>query len=245
MACSSEAGRGPGRLIIDTPGLGPPPPGRPWVLLHAGHQVGVAGFRIGFAEDGLEQAELSFPAEVAGPGALQPNFRAAALNHAPPCCAEGQLFCLHRLREQRCPSIRAFWKKAGFVEERGPRAETDGLPCGVTGGSSSAPAGQAPGPPGAARPRRAPKASSLDRASKSLRPAPQPPSATGSLTDRPGSRHGRRSTSFRTAPRRVICPWRIAQSSSDPAVHEPAQRGSARRRTQAELARSPAGRPAL
>ncbi|MEJ6389061.1 GNAT family N-acetyltransferase [Gymnodinialimonas ulvae] len=52
----------------------------PWTLSHAGHDVGVGGFRIGFGDDGLEVI-FHFLPEVWGQG-LASEFLIAALDHA-------------------------------------------------------------------------------------------------------------------------------------------------------------------
>lgn len=52
----------------------------PWTLAHAGHDVGVGGFRIGFGDDGLEVL-FHFLPEVWGQG-LASEFLIASLDHA-------------------------------------------------------------------------------------------------------------------------------------------------------------------
>jgi RimJ/RimL family protein N-acetyltransferase len=52
----------------------------PWMLSHAGHEIGIGGFRIGFAENGLEVL-FHFVPEVWGQG-LASEFLTAALDHA-------------------------------------------------------------------------------------------------------------------------------------------------------------------
>ena len=52
----------------------------PWTLAHAGHDVGVGGFRIGFGDDGLEVL-FHFLPEVWGQG-LASEFLIAAMDHA-------------------------------------------------------------------------------------------------------------------------------------------------------------------
>ena len=79
MACSSGRIAGRGRLIIDIQDWARHQVA-PWVLYHAGHPVGVAGFRIGFGEDGLELS-FHFLPEVAGQG-LASEFCRRALDHA-------------------------------------------------------------------------------------------------------------------------------------------------------------------
>ncbi|MBY4892577.1 GNAT family N-acetyltransferase [Rhodobacteraceae bacterium N5(2021)] len=62
----------------------------PWTLTHAGHDVGVGGFRIGFAEEGLEVL-FHFIPEVWGQG-LASEFLAAALDHARTVLREERFF---------------------------------------------------------------------------------------------------------------------------------------------------------
>ncbi len=52
----------------------------PWTLAHAGHDVGVGGFRIGFGDDGLEVV-FHFVPEVWGQG-LASEFLIASLDYA-------------------------------------------------------------------------------------------------------------------------------------------------------------------
>lgn len=88
----------------------------PWTLTHAGHSVGVGGFRIGFADDGLEVL-FHFVPEVWGQG-LASEFLGAALDYARITLRETRFFgstqpddtASHRVME-----------KAGFVI-----AESDG-----------------------------------------------------------------------------------------------------------------------
>jgi len=109
--------RGPGRLIIDIQDWARHQVA-PWVLYHAGHPVGVAGFRIGFGEDGLELS-FHFLPEVAGQG-LASEFVQAALDHATTVLREDSYFAF--VDKDNAPSIRIL-EKAGFVEERGTKGE--------------------------------------------------------------------------------------------------------------------------
>jgi RimJ/RimL family protein N-acetyltransferase len=84
----------------------------PWVLFHAGHPVGIAGFRIGFGEGGLELS-FHFLPEVAGQG-LASEFVQAALDHAIAVLREDRFFAL--VAADNAPSIRVL-EKAGFVED--------------------------------------------------------------------------------------------------------------------------------
>ncbi len=52
----------------------------PWTLAHAGHDVGVGGFRLGFGDDGLEVL-FHFLPDVWGQG-LASEFLVGALDHA-------------------------------------------------------------------------------------------------------------------------------------------------------------------
>jgi len=85
----------------------------PWVLSHAGHPVGVAGFRIGFGEDGLELS-FHFLPEAAGQG-LASEFVQAAMDHAISVLREDSFFAF--VEADNAPSIRIL-EKAGFVAER-------------------------------------------------------------------------------------------------------------------------------
>jgi RimJ/RimL family protein N-acetyltransferase len=90
----------------------------PWVLFHAGHPVGIAGFRIGFGEGGLELS-FHFLPEVAGQG-LASEFVQAALDHATTVLREDRFFAL--VAPDNAPSIRVL-EKAGFVEDGMARGE--------------------------------------------------------------------------------------------------------------------------
>lgn len=84
----------------------------PWVLSHAGNPVGVAGFRIGFGNDGLELS-FHFLPEVWGQG-LASEFVQAALDYAHTTLRETCFFALVEL--DNVASIRVL-EKAGFVQE--------------------------------------------------------------------------------------------------------------------------------
>ena len=90
----------------------------PWVLFHAGHPVGVAGFRIGFGENGLELS-FHFLPDVAGQG-LASEFVKAALDHAESSLREDRFFAF--VGEDNAASIRVL-EKAGFHRERASRGE--------------------------------------------------------------------------------------------------------------------------
>lgn len=106
------AGEGPGRLEADSADWARHAVA-PWVLFHAGHAVGVAGFRIGFGGDGLELS-FHFLPEVAGQG-LASEFVQSALDHATAILREDRFFAL--VAEENAASIRIL-QKAGFREER-------------------------------------------------------------------------------------------------------------------------------
>ena len=104
--------RGPARLTADMQdwtrhGVAP------WVLHHAGHPVGAAGFRIGFGEGGLELS-FHFLPDLAGQG-LASEFVQAALDHAIAELREDSFFAY--VTEDNAPSIRIL-EKAGFKAER-------------------------------------------------------------------------------------------------------------------------------
>lgn len=82
----------------------------PWTLAHAGHDVGVGGFRIGFADDGLEVI-FHFVPEVWGQG-LASEFLTAALDHARTDLREDRFF--GRIWGDDIASRRVM-EKAGFV----------------------------------------------------------------------------------------------------------------------------------
>ncbi|ABD55644.1 GCN5-related N-acetyltransferase [Jannaschia sp. CCS1] len=88
----------------------------PWTLTHAGHDVGVGGFRIGFADDGLEVL-FHFVPEVWGQG-LASEFLNAALEHAQTTLRETRFFGFTQPDEI---ASRRVMEKAGFVV-----AESDG-----------------------------------------------------------------------------------------------------------------------
>lgn len=81
----------------------------PWTLTHAGHDVGVGGFRIGFADDGLEVL-FHFVPEVWGQG-LASEFLSAALEHAKTTLRETQFFGYTHADET---ASRRVMEKAGF-----------------------------------------------------------------------------------------------------------------------------------
>ena len=90
----------------------------PWVLLHAGHPVGVGGFRIGFGEGGLELS-FHFLPEVAGQG-LASEFVQAALDHAITTLREDSFFAF--VPPDNAASLRIL-QKSGFREERMTKGE--------------------------------------------------------------------------------------------------------------------------
>jgi RimJ/RimL family protein N-acetyltransferase len=90
----------------------------PWVLFHADHPVGVAGFRIGFGETGLELS-FHFLPDVAGQG-LASEFVQAALDHAERTLREDRFFAF--VGKDNAASIRIL-EKAGFSRERESRGE--------------------------------------------------------------------------------------------------------------------------
>ena len=83
----------------------------PWTLFHAGHAVGVAGFRIGFGGIGLELS-FHFLPEVAGQG-LATEFVQAALDVAADVLREDRFFA--RVAPDNLASIRIL-EKAGFAD---------------------------------------------------------------------------------------------------------------------------------
>lgn len=89
----------------------------PWVLSHAGHPVGVGGFRIGFGEDGLE-LRFDFLPEVAGQG-LAGEFVQAALDHAVSVLKADRIFA-HVPTDTPVPA--RILHKAGFVADGGEDA---------------------------------------------------------------------------------------------------------------------------
>jgi RimJ/RimL family protein N-acetyltransferase len=90
----------------------------PWVLSHAGHVVGVGGFRIGFGEDGLELS-FHFLPDVAGQG-LASEFVQAALDHAVAVLRENSFFAVVAI--DNAASVRIL-EKSGFTEERESNGE--------------------------------------------------------------------------------------------------------------------------
>lgn len=90
----------------------------PWVLFHAGHPVGVAGFRIGFGDHGLELS-FHFLPDVAGQG-LASEFVQAALDHAISVLREDRFFAF--VAPDNAASIRVL-EKAGFTQERLTRGD--------------------------------------------------------------------------------------------------------------------------
>lgn len=95
----------------------------PWTLSHAGHDVGVGGFRIGFAEDGLEVL-FHFLPEVWGQG-LASEFLNAALDHARSTLREDHFFG-HVARDDA--ASRRVMEKAGFVPAESPGEVAVGAP---------------------------------------------------------------------------------------------------------------------
>lgn len=85
----------------------------PWVLLHAGHPVGVAGFRIGFGDEGLELS-FHFLAELSGQG-LASEFVQAALDHGLGVLRETRFFAF--VGQDNLASVRIL-EKAGFALDR-------------------------------------------------------------------------------------------------------------------------------
>jgi RimJ/RimL family protein N-acetyltransferase len=90
----------------------------PWVLFHADHPVGVAGFRIGFGETGLELS-FHFLPDVAGQG-LASEFVQAALDTVVADLREDRFFAF--VSAENAASIRVL-DKAGFVREREAKGE--------------------------------------------------------------------------------------------------------------------------
>lgn len=84
----------------------------PWSLFHAGRPVAVAGFRIGFGENGLE-LRFHFVPDVWGQG-LASEFVQAALDHAQSELKEHCFFA--RVEPAHTPSLRIL-EKAGFVHD--------------------------------------------------------------------------------------------------------------------------------
>jgi len=83
----------------------------PWTLSHAGHDIGVGGFRIGFGETGLEMI-FHFLPEVWGQG-LASEFVQAALDFGASTLREEAYFAL--VDPDNTPSIRIL-EKAGFAD---------------------------------------------------------------------------------------------------------------------------------
>jgi RimJ/RimL family protein N-acetyltransferase len=89
----------------------------PWVLLHADHPVGVAGFRIGFGGRGLELS-FQFLPEVAGQG-LASEFVQAAVDLGTATFREDHFFAM--VDTDNPASIRVL-EKAGFrADPHGPQ----------------------------------------------------------------------------------------------------------------------------
>lgn len=82
----------------------------PWTLNHAGHDVGVGGFRIGFADNGLEVI-FHFVSDVWGQG-LASEFLTAALDYARLDLREDRFF--GRVQADDTASRRVM-EKAGFL----------------------------------------------------------------------------------------------------------------------------------
>ena len=103
---------GPARLAVDLKdwadhGIAP------WVLLHAGHAVGVAGFHIGLGQDGLALS-FHFLPEASGQG-LASEFVQMALDHGTGPLCEDRFFAL--VEPDNAASIRIL-EKAGFAVDR-------------------------------------------------------------------------------------------------------------------------------
>lgn len=90
----------------------------PWTLMHAGHDVGVGGFRIGFANDGLEVLFHYVP-EVWGQG-LASEFLRAALDYAQTALREDRFFGYVRPDDV---ASRRVMEKAGFEATKSDRAD--------------------------------------------------------------------------------------------------------------------------
>ena len=86
----------------------------PWTLTHAGHDVGVGGFRIGFADEGLEVL-FHFVPEVWGQG-LASEFLGAALDHARVQLREDRFFGHVSTTDT---ASRRVMEKAGFAVDAG------------------------------------------------------------------------------------------------------------------------------
>lgn len=86
----------------------------PWTLFHAGREVGVAGFRIGFGTEGLDLS-FHFLPDVAGQG-LASEFVQAALDHATTTLREDRFQA--EVAPDNAISIRVL-EKAGFRPEPG------------------------------------------------------------------------------------------------------------------------------
>jgi RimJ/RimL family protein N-acetyltransferase len=81
----------------------------PWTLAHAGHDVGVGGFRIGFGDDGLEVL-FHFLPDVWGQG-LASEFLIASLDHASYTLRENRFFGRIPASSEQS---RRIMQKAGF-----------------------------------------------------------------------------------------------------------------------------------
>lgn len=84
----------------------------PWVLFHAEHGVGVAGFRRTAAQEGLE-LRFDFLPDVAGQG-LASEFVQAALDHATLVPGQNRFFAI--VEADNPASIRVL-EKAGFIPD--------------------------------------------------------------------------------------------------------------------------------
>lgn len=94
----------------------------PWVLFHAEHAVGVAGFRHGDTDEGLE-LRFDFLPDVAGQG-LASEFVQAALDHA--MLVQGQDRVFARVSDDNPASMRVL-AKAGFTAD--PTMASGGQMC--------------------------------------------------------------------------------------------------------------------
>lgn len=84
----------------------------PWTLSHAGHEIGIGGFRLGFGDDGLEVL-FHFVPEVWGQG-LASEFLSSALDHARTDLREDRFFGY--VEAGNDASYRVM-QKAGFQDE--------------------------------------------------------------------------------------------------------------------------------
>jgi len=83
----------------------------PWTLAHAGHDVGVGGFRLGFGDNGLELI-FHFLPDAWGQG-LASEFVRGALDHAQLVLRESEFFA--NVDKGNLPSLRIL-EKVGFIE---------------------------------------------------------------------------------------------------------------------------------